>query len=843
MKFDEAEVRYHCQLLHYVAHRAGVDGKLILAAYGKAEDGETALPPVVQHFAIGDVDGMVATTMKFDGTRYNVYAPWGIRPNELEVGKKGGKQDVLRLLALVLDSDKDKGQSVTPLIPADYAIETSAGNFQYLHIPDRALEREEAERFASALKRAIPNAEYADDTSHVWRVAGTINVTDKTKWDRGRPKFEQVRLHQPWNQTFTDSGTLRAILAPHWEAQRAEQVATVAQQKQYDNDPAKVEKLFVRLRDAGYFDAGPDARTRYVRAAKALSYDLGDVGRSIWERIVCWYGQRDGEGAPVDQAELDRRWKDCSSLKGNVAPVTLGSIKDDVRRELGWPKGEMYTERDKSAMDIFGALASSLPPGAVPMFGEGARQPQVVAPEYSEIEIADRFANDYASVIRYVTTRKSWVYWTGKRWSADETDYVVDLARRHCRSEAALCASTPGNTTAQARSINSNKTVHAILKLAAVDQNIASRAVDWDADPWLLGTPEGIVDLRTGTLRPAEPKDRVTKSAAVSPAGECPTWTRFLARATNGDIEMQAYLQRIAGYCLTGDVSEQALFFLDGKGGNGKGVFVNTLQNILKDYAKPTAIETLTASNSDRHPTDIADLLGARLVTCSETERGKRWAESRIKQMTGGDQLSARFTGKDFFAFTPTFKIVVSGNTKPSLRADDAMRRRFQVVPFRVTIPKDEQDKKLSDKLKREWAGILAWAVAGALAWQRDGLNPPSTVNDATKDYMDDESEDTLSMWIAERCDTSDPSARTSLTELHRSYDTFARSVGERDIFSSVRLGKALGEAGYQSVRTEKDGRQRVGIKVKAYSAPQPSSASLPPLPVSAIPPAFQGAR
>jgi putative DNA primase/helicase len=834
LKYDEAQVRYHCQLLHHVAGRACVDGKLILAAYGKADDGETALPAVVKHFAIGDSDEMVAAAMQFEGTRYNVYAPWSIMPSDLPDGAKGTKKQVARALALVIDGDADKGKPAPqPLVPADYVVQTSAGNFQHFHVLDRALDGVEAVQFAESMERAT-GADCAGDTSHVWRVPGTTNVTDRTKWERGRPKFETVRIHKSWDgASFADTGKMRAILQPHWEKPRTERVVTVARPKQYDNDPAKVEAFFVRLRDAGYFDAGPEARKRYTRAAKALSYDLGDVGRDIWERIVCWQGEREGDGIPATQDEKDIRWKDCSSLKPGANPLTLGTFKDDVHKALGWPKAQMHTARDKAAGEMFADVVSTLPPGVVPMIGAGARQAQIVAPEYSEIEIADRFANDYASTIRFVTTRRSWVYWTGKRWCADETDYVLDMARRHCRSEAGLCASTPGNTVAQARSINSNKTVNAIVKLAGVDQRIASRAVDWDADPWLLGTPDGIVDLRTGTLRPAQPDDRITKVTAVAPGGDCPTWLKFLNRATNGDAEMQAYLQRIAGYCLTGDVSEQALFFLDGKGGNGKGVFVNTLQNILKDYAKPTAIETLTASNSDRHPTDIADLLGARLVTCSETERGKRWAESRIKQMTGGDQLSARFTGKDFFAFTPTFKIVVSGNTKPSLRADDAMRRRFQVVPFRVTIPKDEQDKKLSGKLRREWSGILAWAVAGAISWQRDGLNPPASVNSATKDYMDDESEDTLSMWIAECCDTSDPEARTPLGELHNSYDAFARAAGERDIMSRVRLGKALGELGYQPARTGKEGRQRVGIKKRERSG---AHAITPPFPSVGLP-------
>jgi putative DNA primase/helicase len=216
------------------------------------------------------------------------------------------------------------------------------------------------------------------------------------------------------------------------------------------------------------------------------------------------------------------------------------------------------------------------------------------------------------------------------------------------------------------------------------------------------------------------------------------------------------------------------------------------------------------------------------MVICTETERGKRWAESRIKQLTGGDKVSARFMGRDFFTFVPTFKLAISGNSKPALRADAAMRRRFQVIPFRVTIPKDERDKDLSEKLKREWPGILAWAIAGCMAWQRDGLNPPASVVGATTAYMDEQADDTLTMWIADCCDTSDPTACMATSELHASYKAYALNAGEKEIYSSVKLGVALTELGYKAERTGA-ARLRVGIKKK--SSTQDSATGMPPLP------------
>ena len=175
----------------------------------------------------------------------------------------------------------------------------------------------------------------------------------------------------------------------------------------------------------------------------------------------------------------------------------------------------------------------------------------------------------------------------------------------------------------------------------------------WDKDPWLLNTPGGIVDLQTGKMLPHDPEQYITKITAVAPEGDCPRWLRFLDEITGGNVELQQFLQRVAGYSLTGSTKEHALFFAYGTGGNGKGVFLNTLSAILADYAAVAPMESFIASNAERHPTDLAGLRGARLVTSQETEEGRRWAESKIKALTGGDPISARFMRQDFFTYHP----------------------------------------------------------------------------------------------------------------------------------------------------------------------------------------------
>ena len=242
------------------------------------------------------------------------------------------------------------------------------------------------------------------------------------------------------------------------------------------------------------------------------------------------------------------------------------------------------------------------------------------------------------------------------------------------------------------------------------------------------------------------------KITAVGPRGDCPRFLAFLNRITGGDAALVSYLQRVLGYALTGVTREHALFFAYGTGANGKSVLLSTVAGILGEYHRTAPIETFVASNGDRHPTDLAGLRGARLVTATETEEGRRWAEARIKQLTGGDTVSARFMRQDFFEYRPAFKLVIAGNHKPSLRSvDEAIRRRFHMIPFAVTIPADERDVELVEKLKAEWPGILAWLIEGCLEWQAEGLRPPQAVLEATDAYLS--AEDAIAAWIDDRCE------------------------------------------------------------------------------------------
>ena len=400
------------------------------------------------------------------------------------------------------------------------------------------------------------------------------------------------------------------------------------------------------------------------------------------------------------------------------------------------------------------------------------KKDEQISPEFSDDALALEFVEKNASELRYVAKWGSWLRWDENVWREDSTLKVFDEVRRLCRG-AALEANTAN------KKIASKQTVAAVEFLSRSDSRVAAVTDQWDANPFLLNTPDGTIDLRTGENRPNNWADFITKATSVSPEGDCPQFIAFLDRITGGDKELQDYLQRVFGYCLTGSTQEQAMFFFYGTGANGKSTLLEVMSGIMADYFTGAAMETFVASKTDRHPTELAKLRGARFVAAVETDEGRCWSESRIKALTGGDTISARFMRGDYFDYKPDFKLIIAGNNKPRMKAvDEAMRRRFNLVPFTVTIPKGERDTELGKKLKAEWPGILQWAVEGCIDWQERGsLAPPKCVVEATAEYLD--SEDTMATWLAECCDVDRAKADSSTT-LYESWKAWTASANEQ---------------------------------------------------------------
>ena len=421
------------------------------------------------------------------------------------------------------------------------------------------------------------------------------------------------------------------------------------------------------------------------------------------------------------------------------------------------------------------------------------------------------FARRFEDRLRFCHHTGAWFEWTGTHWKKDETA----LAFQFCRELSREFTEDAGQS--ELKEVRKISFAGGVEKFAKSDRLIAVTSEIWDPDPFLLGTPDGTVDLRTGELREPDPRDGITKITAVAPA------TPQIVRAgSNFSTRLSAmpelirFIQQWNGYCLTGDISEHALVFGFGNGGNGKGVWLNTVAGIMADYATTAAMETFTASKIDRHPTELAMLRGARMVTASETEEGRSWAESRIKQMTGGDPITARFMQKDFFTFQPAFKLTIIGNHKPLLRnVDEAARRRFNLIPF-TRVPTNV-DKHLGEKLKHEWPGILRWIIEGCLDWQANGLMRPDSVVRATENYFADQ--DLMGQWLSEECDAEPGNIHKTepVGKLFASWTEFVNKAGEKP-GSSKAFSAELTKRGYER-GTEGHAKTRCFKGVRLFSS------------------------
>jgi putative DNA primase/helicase len=504
-------------------------------------------------------------------------------------------------------------------------------------------------------------------------------------------------------------------------------------------------------------------------------------------------------------------------------PAFFAAHKIEVRSQAPWQDGIIYElsvcpfnpeHRNTAHVEQFasGAVSAGCHHESCKWKWEDLRarfEPKPDAPPFSEDAIALEFTHVLSEVLKY-TPEMGWHGFTGTHYKPNALQ-AFTASRDICRTIAKTVPEPD-----KARKIASSATVSSVERLARYDLRHRVNADEWDADLWLTNTPSGTVDLRTGKMQPHRRRDYITKILPVSPGGDCPLFRGFLGRVTDGDVGLQNFVQRVAGYCLTGSIREHSLFFLYGLGANGKSVFLNTITGLLEPYTATAPMEMFLASHnsSERHPCDMAALRGARLVTAQEVEKGCRWAENKLKALTGGDRITARFMHQNFFEYTPQFKLILVGNHRPALRSvDEAIRRRFNLVPFTVTIPPAERDPNLCEKLKAEWPGILAWAIEGCLAWQREGLNSPAVVRAATADYFG--GEDALGRWIDERCNLG-ATEKASSNALFTSWKEWAEKTGEY-VGSQKNFSQSLeAREGIARYRTS-DARGYLGISLKTY--------------------------
>lgn len=487
---------------------------------------------------------------------------------------------------------------------------------------------------------------------------------------------------------------------------------------------------------------------------------------------------------------------------------------EDVRNIVGNPETVDSFDMDDWVAGDWRSTSSGTKQS--PPDREGSRrQPEIEPPrdiEVTEDGVARAFTDRYQETLRFDHDLGKWFEFDGSHWRLDGVGKAADYCRRLARE------ASQGLKPKEKATVRKSGFAGGVERFARNDPAHAVRQDVWDSDPWLLGTPGGTVDLRSGQVRAADAAQGITKVVCCVPSltEDCPTWHRFIEEATGGDDGLARFLQQWAGYALTGDTREQSLAFFYGPGGNGKSVWVSTVSEILGEYVQAAAMATFVKSSSDRHPTDLAALRGARLVTASETQQGRAWDESRIKVLTGGDKIAARFMRQDFFEFVPQFKLTIIGNHRPSLASvDDAIRRRFLIVPF--LCKPDAPDSQLSQKLRHEFPGILRWMINGCMDWQQNGLIRPHLIVSATEQYFSEQ--DTFGQWIDEDCRVGGDAAKDWETarDLFESWTNFARAAGEEP-GTQKRFGDELGKLGLRREVKRVDGKTPkvwVGISLR----------------------------
>ena len=420
----------------------------------------------------------------------------------------------------------------------------------------------------------------------------------------------------------------------------------------------------------------------------------------------------------------------------------------------------------------------------------------------TDLANAERMVARHGKVLRYCHPWSKWLVWDGRRWKVDDTAEIGRRAKETAKSIYAEAARIEDSRERQglaawAKQSESKSRLADMISLANSEPGIPIVPDSIDRDPWLLNVANGTLDLRNAELRPHRQEDFCTKLADVDydPDAECTTWLAFLDRIFSGNQHLIDFLQRAAGYSLTGITSERCLLILHGKGANGKSTFLETLADILGlgEYALRTPTETLMVKPGQGGgiPNDVARLKGARFVWASESEEGQRLAEASIKDLTGGDTISARFMRAEWFDFKPEFKLWLGTNHKPVIRGtDNAIWDRIRLIPFDVRIPEEERDKQLRAKLSEEDSGILAWAVRGCLEWQAKGLGEPEESAAAKSEYRTEM--DIIGEWIDDCC-FIEQYAKTSAADLYKSYSHWCEENGIIRV-SQKRLAQKLYE-------------------------------------------------
>jgi putative DNA primase/helicase len=433
----------------------------------------------------------------------------------------------------------------------------------------------------------------------------------------------------------------------------------------------------------------------------------------------------------------------------------------------------------------------------------------------------ERFIARHGQDVRYVPTWRTWLVWDGVRWRQDD---VCELERRAKETARAIHLEADtiegvdrSATFKHAASSEDARKLRAMLTCAQAEAGIAVRPDAFDAHPMLFNCANGTVNLTSGALCAHARANLLTKRSPVTfdQTAECPRWLKFLDRIFDQDQQVIEYVQRAMGYTITGDTQEQVLHLLHGHGQNGKSTFLEVFADLMGDYGMQADFTSFLDGKAGGPRDDIARLAGARMVRSSEVGEGKRLNESLIKSLTGQDTIAARFLYSKTFEFRPVFKLWFAANHKPVIRGTDlAIWRRIRLIPFLVTIPPDDRDPELADKLRAELPGILNWVIAGALDWHRKGLKAPPIVQIVTDQYRAES--DVMGAFLDECCETGN-TLEVPASELYRGFKRWCEENGEW-CPSQTHFGRRMDDRGFGS-RKSNGVKIRKGLKLGELAA------------------------
>ncbi len=462
------------------------------------------------------------------------------------------------------------------------------------------------------------------------------------------------------------------------------------------------------------------------------------------------------------------------------------------------------------------------------VLGLGGAEPACPEREdHDPIHLTDRgnalvLVKEHGRDLRYCFPWGKWFVWDGMRWREDDTGEADRRAKKTVSSmfawtvrkmEELSCGAQGEDREASLKKLQAvqrwclkseaSARLNAMLDVARSEPGIPILHDAMDRDKWLLNCVNGTVDLRTGKLRPHDRRDQMTKLCPTpfDPKATAPTFYKFLREVFASDGDLIDYMCRLLGCCLTGDTREHLLAVFHGPGGNGKSVLTNTIMHVMgEDYSLAAMPDLLMAKRHSDHPTEIASLLGKRLLVCQETGAGRRLNEPLVKWLTGGDKLTARRMREDYWSFLPTHKAIVVTNHRPEVRGtDDGIWRRLRLIPFNQKFSGEREDTGLPDRLKAEAPGILAWCVNGCLEWQKHGMMTPISVLAATKSYRDEE--DVIASFLAERCKKG-AGMRCRASVLYEAFKTWQEQNGEDQIPKQKVFGTAMSAHGFTRIKS-----------------------------------------